>query len=174
MSMMEQDFAQDLDEWEGGEHGCRPPPHTCYPPAWPGRDRPGATDGQPARPGMVGEFVSRSTSSTYAAGTQTQVVSALVLPAGDWDIQISLLISAATSAVSVTEAGIRLDPIPAGMTDPLWTPMVGSEVATDVLLASSRAQGLFAVPTLLSVNVQTTSPTGGGNWTLTATARRMR
>lgn len=189
MSMTEQpDFAPDFseaDEWGIDERSGKPGfPNTCWPPAWPGRDRPGATDGSVARPGMVGEYIARHVNGTYTAAPQQQTVSAIVLPPGDWDIQASCHITQTPGSgggqLDMTGAGFALNPIPAGMTDAM-AGLAVPEVApvpgfANAVMMSPRVQGTFAQPTLLAFQLNTNA--GGsataGTFDFFTTARRMR
>jgi hypothetical protein len=49
----------------------------------------GVTDGSNAQPGQVGEFISNQLSVNIPAAIQTIQVTALTIPAGDWDVWLS-------------------------------------------------------------------------------------
>lgn len=137
----------------------------------------GAVDGKPAQPGMVGEFISQTTTVPVAAGNNLYNVSSIIMPPGDWDIQAQAVFHFALQG-----AWFVLSPVPPGISDPAnqmqgWsvTGQIGDpEVSYGLQVLSARTQGLFTVPTLLPFAVTVSQASAAGNFDFLVTARRMR
>jgi hypothetical protein len=138
----------------------------------------GVTDGSDAKPGNIGEYIMLSVAMPFAANPANtqQVVSAGVLPPGDWQIYPALQLS-----TIVGSAQFWLTPQPAGVTNDMagtagTIGIAGSETAARVI--GQIARGSFTVPTLLAftVHVDQSTATGlaAGTATLDVEARRMR
>lgn len=129
----------------------------------------GVTDGSPAQPGMVGEFVMFSTTITWVLGAQTW--SAGILQPGDWDVWLYGRV--AQGSVFYTSCELKLDPVPAGFSDvPAALDDVGG--ASNSMLTSYAVQLLTAVPTLLPVLMTIGASAAGGQMYVAVAARRRR
>lgn len=159
---------------------CPPVPPSPLPPPPLSGPIIGVTDGSSAAPGQVGEYISSSTSIAYAAypAVTTQVVSALVVQPGDWDLWATMSMS-----TSFGGALFNLSPIPAGISDDLAAinAVTAAMTATAAEFNSLNAQavrGNFSVPTLLAFNVNInqsfTSGLLAGTATLKVRGRRRR
>jgi hypothetical protein len=133
----------------------------------------GVTDGSTAQTGMIGEVVHNTSNGTFGAGQTQNVVSALVLPPGDWDVQGCCTMTA--DAPAITSAQFHLSPVPAGMHSTMTTGMANDSVSTmtNLQLTSMTTTASVSVPTLL-VYMLTTATTTDGTWQFQARARRMR
>src|SRR5215475_9336096 len=108
----------------GCDQGCSggPPPWTpCPPPPVPPVITGpiiGVTDGTPAKPGEVGEYLMGTATGTFpptTGGTLTEVNTApLVVPAGDWDVQALLILYPGPGPVYVSSASFAVNPVPDG------------------------------------------------------------
>lgn len=149
----------------------------------PGQVRPfpllGVTDGSDAATGIVGEFIRGTGTMTYAAYPQMTValVSALVVPPGDWDLTASMAVSSLIGG-----ATMGLSPVPAGMSSGMtgaigFISTIGQTETLSVIIAQG-GRGSFSVPTLLTFSVainqanDNSLPAGGA--TVIVEARRMR
>jgi len=140
----------------------------------------GVVDGSNAAPGQVGEFMFAIGTFAYAAGTtvgvgSTGTINLINMPPGDWDFTIS-----ASFSDLITSALFFLNPIPTGMSNPMFGlngnfTMAGE--AETVVIVGQSARGSFAVNTELTFEVQvfnnsTSEP--AGTMTLRIEARRRR
>jgi len=140
----------------------------------------GVVDGSDAAPGQVGEFMFATGTFAYAAGTTSGVTSTghinlISMPPGDWDFTIS-----ASFSDLITSALFFLDPLPTGMSNPMFGlngnfTMAGE--AETVIIIGQSARGSFAVTTSMVFEVQvfnnsTSDP--AGTMTLRIEARRRR
>jgi hypothetical protein len=140
----------------------------------------GVVDGSNAAPGQVGEFLFATGTFAYAAGTTAGVTSTghinlINMPPGDWDFTIS-----ASFSDLITSALFFLDPLPTGMSNPMFglngNFTMAGEAETVVIIGQS-ARGSFAVNTMMIFEVQvfnssTSDP--AGTMTLRIEARRRR
>lgn len=69
----------------------------------------GVTNGSNAQPGQVGEYFLFNPSGTYPTGSSTAVISAGVLPPGDWDLDGVIGVGGAIDSIYT-----QLSPQPAG------------------------------------------------------------
>jgi hypothetical protein len=137
----------------------------------------GVTDGSVAKPGNIGEFLVASATTAWSIATTTsvnQTVSVLVVPPGDWNVQVQV-------DVNFTFSGgfFNLSPVPAGLVGPLSGSIFGGGAAgqSNISMNSNVAQLTVSVPTLLPVYISLLNETAGtvtGNTDTWATARRMR
>lgn len=130
----------------------------------------GVTDGSWAQPGQVGEVVQFITPVSYGEGTQTQNVSAGILPPGDWD----LYASAGFSTV-LLGAQFVLNPVPAGFDFALNAASQAS-LNEGIVLVSQLGLAHTSAPSLLAYAVTTNvaAGTGAGTMTLFTVGRRRR
>lgn len=130
----------------------------------------GVTDGTPAQPGMVGEFLQFSNTLPYVVtSTQQSIVfSAGVLPPGDWNVWCW-----ASPSNFITWVNWTLTPQPAGFSGDLWTGIGTGDLEEGVVFISSQVQALTSVPTLLAFTLNYYAITAG-NINFVTMARRMR
>jgi hypothetical protein len=135
----------------------------------------GVTDGSDAAAGVIGEFMTGTSSMAYAASVLTTGnVSPLVLSPGDWDIWASM-----STTGPFGGAAFNLNPAPAGMSNILraWVGSYGATTFADGTVVGPYARGSFTVPTLLPFSIQVDNTPGAepaGTATLVVSARRRR
>jgi hypothetical protein len=141
----------------------------------------GVVDGSDAAPGEVGEFLTAIGTFNYAASpaTSTGQLAMINMPPGDWDIWAS-----ASFTTLIESTLFHLNPVPTGMSNSMFGLMglfsVSNLVSMDVetlVLVGQTARGSFAVPTLLSFEVQVfqgSASLPAGTMILRVEARRRR
>ena len=141
----------------------------------------GVVDGSDAAPGEVGEYLTASGDFNYAASPagSTGQLALINMPPGDWDLWVS-----ASFSTLIESTLFFLNPEPTGMSNAMFGVMglfnVTQFVSLDVervVLVGQTARGSFAVPTLLSFEVQVFQGSPGlpaGVMTLRVEARRRR
>lgn len=129
----------------------------------------GVTNGAPAQPGQVGEWVNLGGNFNFSTTGGTGIVSVGVLQPGDWD-----LFTNATFTVSVAGAGFQLEPQPAGVIgcDALLT--IGSANAEEIVLVGAVGQALISVPTLFAFQASVVGAGTAGVMGIGLNARRAR
>lgn len=128
----------------------------------------GVTDGSDAQPGMVGEFLHFSAGFSYPAAVTTQMVSAGVLPPGDWDVW-----AWAGASVPTTGMNFHLSPVPPGFSGDLTSGFGLGGIAEATAIVAPAVRALISVPTLLAFSLQV-DPTAAGTVGLEVSARRCR
>lgn len=114
----------------------------------------GVTNGTPAQPGQVGEFIRMFQQAPYVAtGTQTTVTMGVLQP-GDW-----LVWSLMGTSTLVTGTFMVLNPIPVGFADSLVQELAGTAMGAATALVGGPTQALISVPTLVAIQINVN--TGG-------------
>jgi hypothetical protein len=136
----------------------------------------GVTNGSQAQPGQVGEYLEFDASLSYLAGNNSQAVSTMVLPPGDWDVQASVLML--NNANSILGVQFVLQPIPPGVVGVYASSMVLNAAASaaefDTMSVTTPVQRAnVTVPTLLVYQLGTYASASGAIAFLVR-ARRMR
>ncbi len=131
----------------------------------------GVTNGEPAQPGQVGEFVLMDATTSIPVAQTTQSVTLGVLQPGDWDVWLDNTFAGA----DIHDAQCSLVPQPAGFTTSLPT-VFATSTGWEAMI-SSTCQALISVPTLIAFQI--TSNAGGagsgvGTLNMHFMARRMR
>lgn len=155
-----------------------PPPPQFPPPALNGPIQ-GVTNGNPAAPGTVGEFMQRSVTGSLTVSTNSFLVTTvtpMTLGPGDWDVSAKLDLSAL-----FTGGGFVLNPTIPGMSSNMATsgflPAVVHQLTVGSI-QSLRTQLLTAAAaTILQFDITTSNYTASsvtGGYTFTVNARRMR
>lgn len=131
----------------------------------------GVTNGAPAQPGQVGEWVNIDVTFSITAAAQTQSVTVGVLQPGDWDIWYDIGFT-----VPVVSVVAFLSPQPVGVAGNMATTIYSGTPGQDITLESVPTQALLSVPTLIVFSVQTNNVAAGaaGSGTLVFAARRVR
>jgi hypothetical protein len=141
----------------------------------------GVTDGSKAAAGIVGEYISGTQVIPVTnAATVTYTPVPVTIPAGDWDVEASIL----TEYLDYIGLKFNLTPIPPGMSadelawsHPSANPGTG---AWGLVAVAPRAQASFSAATPLAFTVLfttlslVTGTTATPQFTFTVTARRMR
>ena len=137
----------------------------------------GVTNGEPAQPGQVGEYVQQQVAMN-ATGAANQVFNppGIILQPGDWDMQANLL-----GDGWPTGARMSIQPVSAGISNDMFaiTGVAPTQTGTGegfLTLTSPRARGLFSVPTLIPFSITYNILGAGtpGDVIFTLSARRMR
>ena len=140
----------------------------------------GVVDGSDAAPGEVGEFLTMTGTFNYGAGTAsgagfTGQIALLNVPPGDWDFTVS-----ASYSNLISSSLFFLNPQPTGVSNEMFG-LNGNFTfpgeAEDVVIIGQSARGSFAVPTLLSFEVQvyqSSTALPAGVMTMRVEARRRR
>ena len=140
----------------------------------------GVTDGIAAGPGIVGEFLRAEVSGTGTAPATvpyTTVISPIILPPGDWDVDAFMILASWSSATLFS-----LSPMPAGASGPMETlistgsPAIQGPETGIVSMAGPRERVLASAPTLLAYSIYMRSDATPLDcpYTFSVTARRMR
>jgi hypothetical protein len=136
----------------------------------------GIIDGSTARPGDVGELVANVVSGSFPASSMQQVVSALVLQPGDWQVEASCLLSAA--GAGIFGGDFFLTPLPTGVNNNMRGVNYSTTLNTQVQMNAPTAQVNVTVPTLLAFRLETNTTqavgASGGTFQFSCSARRMR
>jgi hypothetical protein len=140
----------------------------------------GVVDGNAAKVGNVGEVLTSSNTGTFTSDTQTQSISALVVPPGDWDVTATCDLAATTGSTNgITGGEFALAPIPTGI-KPMTASFYGMNNVAEVQMASQPTQVNLSNPTLLAFTLKTndtsysSATSDAGTYTFTMYARRMR
>jgi hypothetical protein len=110
----------------------------------------GITNGQPAQPGQVGEYIQQyATGATSGAINQTFNIPGLIVQPGDWDMMASAFVDGWPTGIE-----IWINPTSAGMSNNMQAvtgiaPTQADSGGGFLTIVSPRAQGLFSVPTLI-------------------------
>lgn len=166
--------------WDGTRWHCTRPPGPGGP-CPPEPDRPingpivGVTDGRPAKPGMVGEFLRRDLVITLVQPTLTYQISALVLPPGDWNVwawaEFDIVMRGALFHMDPGQVGFT-----GGMTGRAMLVSPG-EFDSGHYINSEPAFAQLSVPTLVPFSMVLFDPvwnSGGMKVQFACAARRVR
>lgn len=117
----------------------------------------GVTNGTPAQPGQVGEYVSYHLQPTFAAtANQSQPVTMGVLQPGDWQVWSTL-----STSVVTTGSNMVLNPVPPGFSSSLEQQLAGAASGLTTVLLGGPAQALISVPTLVVIQLSTNTDGAG-------------
>ena len=128
----------------------------------------GVTNGADAQPGQVGEFQSLQLNFNYPTGSNTQVLTTLTLPPGDWDCWAWV-----TSSTVVNWLDFYLPTIPAGFSNDMQGFLQDSAAAVSVVCIGKTARALISAPNLLAFTFTTNAPSAGSG-IMQVEARRRR
>lgn len=133
----------------------------------------GVTNGTPAQPGQVGEFINIYVTAPYpVTANYAQAVTMGVLQPGDWDCAAYAYVDQA-----VTGMAYELSPAPPGVSNPMPGEFIVPAATVAGVVVTPLAQMLIAVPTLINFRVITNLGAAGpsaGNVTIVFMARRAR
>lgn len=111
----------------------------------------GVTNGTPAQPGQVGEYVQILQQVPYTtAQGQVQSVTMGILQPGDWLTWCSMGTTTLTSGLFM-----QLNPQPVGFTGTFANEMAGTGMAAATALIGPPCQALISVPTLVVIQITT-------------------
>lgn len=128
----------------------------------------GVTNGSDAQPGQVGEWLQWIRELNVPSGSNTQIVSTLILQPGDWNVQAA----AYTVTSPVTQVWANLSPVPPGLSDQMLL-YFQTATASDISIMCPVERASVTVPTLLAFQIQTVAPAAANIW-FEVTARRAR
>lgn len=136
----------------------------------------GVTNGQPAQPGQVGEYVSfASPNLNYNTTATTLSWTAGVLQPGDWDVWAFLQLY---GPGGVADCYAYLNPVPAGVALAFrMSEFSGGSFADQVWLVAPAGQALISVPSLFNFTINVNQSGAGpsaGQLGLQMIARRRR
>lgn len=138
----------------------------------------GVTDGSNAAAGMVGEFISSGVNSGVpVTATVRANANALLLPAGDWDVQgaCSFTLSAGTATNLQAYVGTVSNNIAPGATgSPGYAVITGAGLTTGNMLQTGQARFNLVTPTTIYLGIFANFSGGTCTAAASITARRAR
>jgi hypothetical protein len=139
----------------------------------------GVVHGKAAHQGNVGEVLTGQTTGTFTAAMQTQTVSPLVIPPGDFDVTVSCDFEVPTTSThGILGAEFTLAPQPPNTA--ISTAFYSVSGSFERTLEAPVTQVNVSVPTLLAFTLKTndtkfsTATADAGTFTFNVYARRMR
>jgi hypothetical protein len=153
---------------------------------------PGNTTGKPAAAGFVGEYLRNTVAGTFLAPYQIQSVAALIVSAGDWDVQAEVNFGGVAGAAMVLTGALMYMPTVApGVSGDAFVadPRTANGLAAGTVtpadtngwasLVGPRFQACVSAPTLIAFQLATNLGAGtgtatAGTFNFITTARRMR
>lgn len=130
----------------------------------------GVTNGQPAIPPQVGQYVHLVGTLAYTATVTSALLSLGVLPAGDWDCWLW-----ATFTSAINGAIYSLNPLPAGFAANPAASNYSAVWPQTAILSSMTVQALTSADELIVADTQVAATSGqSGTMTVNFAARRRR
>jgi hypothetical protein len=142
----------------------------------------GVTDGSSAKAGYIGEFLTATITTPWSIASganQTQNVSTIVMPPGDWDLSCRLAVT-----FPFTNTLFNCTPLPAGMTGDLSGAVGATGMGaispiqeTYLIMPGMTSRLSNTVPTLIPMSIIIDNATGAavsGNTLMTVSGRRAR
>lgn len=131
----------------------------------------GVTDGSPAQPGQVGEYLEFVQDVPILGTAQTQVLSMGVLQPGDWDVWLQ-----AAPAGWTADIQCYFYPTPAGFDNAGYV-ILGDNGPVPISASGPAFRALLSVPTLVTVTLTTNNSgpgSGASTCSVTVFCRRRR
>lgn len=130
----------------------------------------GVTNGTPATPPQVGQYIQLSAELSYTATVTSQLLSLGVLPAGDWDCWLW-----ATFTSAINGAQYSLNPLPAGFAANPLASNFSTIWPQTAILSSMTVEALTSIDSLIVADTSVAATSGlSGTMTVNFAARRRR
>src|SRR5262249_25324618 len=128
----------------------------------------GVTNGSPAPPGQVGEFISTTQAVPVTTALTHQFLQGAILQPGDWDVW-----AWASAPATATSMAFLLSPTPTGLSNNMTGELNNPTTIAGATAIGITARALISVPTLLVFDFAAQFPVAA-NATFSLEARRRR